>query len=71
MRSRKPIGLLLDSVNDNVGDRAIRVVMEEFLIGEGIEYKGSGESSITHTITFHSTTAFFERGTSNQMISVA
>jgi len=39
VRSRKPVGLLLDSVNDNVGDKAIRTVMEEFLTEQSVEYE--------------------------------
>ncbi len=32
------IGLLLDTVNDNTGDKAIRIVMERFLKSSGIDY---------------------------------
>ena len=33
-----PIGLLLDSVNDNTGDKAIRIVMERFLKSRRLDY---------------------------------
>jgi len=48
VRSRKRVGLLLDSVNDNVGDKAIRIVMEEFLIEQGVEFKVLNPFSFDH-----------------------
>jgi GT2 family glycosyltransferase len=35
----QPIGLLLDSINDNTGDKAIRLVMEDFFDQHGILYQ--------------------------------
>ena len=37
--SKADIGLLLDTVNDNTGDKAIRIVMEDFFEDYGFDYE--------------------------------
>ncbi len=44
----KRVGLLLDSVHDNTGDKAIRLVMEEFFEENSIEYELINPLDMTH-----------------------